>query len=421
VWAIVRREFIERVRTKWFLISTVLGPVFMIAVTVLPALLTTRTGRVNTVVLVDEGSGALAQRLRTQLDKSGRFSVLPLDADPDRHQAVRDSLTREVQGQAIDGFLSVSGATVEAGAVEYRGRNVSSLRDMATLESVLRQAILVERLNRRGIDPALVQEAQARINLRTLRISRRGATGESGQATFFLGYSVGLVLYIVILLYGVNVMRSVLQEKQDRIIEILVSSLRPFQLMAGKVIGVGGVGLFQFGIWTVAGYLMVHYRTRILGLFGVSPQAVGSIQLPALGASLVGVAMAYFLLGYLLYSALFAVVGASCNTDSEAQQAQQPVMMLLVAALLLLFPVLNEPGGRLAVVTSMVPLSAPIIMPIRVAASDVPASEIGLSVAITAATSLLVVWGSARIYRIGILMYGKRPSVKELWRWARQS
>lgn len=421
VWAVVCREFVEKVRNKWFLISTLLGPVFIIAVSVLPSLLATKAGRVNNIVLVNEGSGPLAERVRTQLNASGRFIVTILPVEASRHAAVADSLTREVRSEAIDGFLTLTAATLDAGSAEYRGRNVSSLRDMAVLERVIRQTLVVERLTRRGIDPAVVQEAQGRVDLKTLRISRRGATGESSEATFLLGYFVGLILYMIILIYGMGVMRSVLEEKQTRIIEVLVSSLKPFQLMLGKVIGVGGVGLFQFSIWAIVGYLMAHFRRQILSWFHVSADAVNAVQLPTVSGVLLAVVGVYFLLGYLLYSALFAVVGATVNTDSEAQQAQQPVMMLLVFSLITSFAALSDPGGQLAVTASLVPLSAPIIMPVRVATSDVPQHQLALSLAIMAVTSLAVVWGAARIYRIGILMYGKRPSLKELWRWARQS
>lgn len=421
IWAVIRREFIERVRTKWFLVSTILGPVFMLALTVLPTLLTMKTGRVNAVVIVDEGAGPLLERLQAQLSRSGRFNIRVLSADPERHEAVAESLTAKVTAQDIDGFLVLAPATVESGIAEYRGRNVSSLRDMEILNRSLRQSILIERLNRVGVDPAVVQEAQSNIDLRTLRISRRGATGESGEATFFLGYFVGLILYMVILLYGLNVMRSVIEEKQNRIVEVLVSSLEPFQLLMGKVIGVGGVGLFQFAIWSLFGWVTMQYRGKLLGLFGVSPEAVASFALPSIGALLLAMAGAYFLIGYVLYSAMFAVVGSACNTESEAQQAQQPVMMVLIVSLMLLFPVLNDPDGGLAVVASMVPFSSPIIMPIRLAASDVPSSEIAMSLLIGAVSCVVVVWLAARVYRIGILMYGKRPSIKELARWARQS
>jgi len=421
VWAVIRREFVERVRSKWFLVSTVLGPLFMLAVTILPGALMSRSGRVNQIVLMDEGSGDFSERLKTQLVSSGRFQVQLFPTEAGRAQTVRDSLTDAVRTEEIDGFLSVSPATLETGVAEYQGRNVSSLRDMALLEGALRRSVITERLMRRGVDPGMVQEAQRGIDLRTLRITKRGATGESGMTTFFLGYGVGIILYMIILIYGINVMRSVLEEKQTRIIEVLVSSLRPFQLMLGKVIGVGGVGLFQFAIWTGTGYLVVHFRAQILGALHVSAAQISQLTFPTIGAYLIAVVGAYFLLGYLLYAALFAVVGASVTADSEAQQAQQPVMMLLVFSLIVSFAALNEPAGQLAVVTSMIPFSSPIIMPVRVATSDVPTAQLALSLGISAATVLLVVWLSARVYRIGILMYGKRPNVKELWRWARQS
>lgn len=421
VWAVIRREFVERVRNKWFLISTVLGPVFMLGVGVLPALLMSRSGHVNRIVIVDAGPGTLAERLRSQLTRSGRFTASIVGTTDARVGAVEDSLGAVVRAEGLDGYLALSSATIDAGSAEYRGRNVSSLTDMAALEGALRQSVVVERLTRRGVDPTVVQEAQARISLKTERISRQGKGGESGQASFFLGYGVGIILYMVILLYGINVMRSVIEEKQTRIIEILVSSLKPFQLMLGKVIGVGAVGLFQFGIWTLTGHLLVRNRTRILTGFHVQAAAMNSVQMPSISGQLLTVAIVYFLLGYLLYSALFAVVGAACNTESEAQQAQQPVMMLLVASLIISIGALTDPSGPLAVGASLVPFSAPILMPVRVATSDVAPSQIALSLGIMVATVLLVVWGAARVYRIGILMYGKRPNIKELLRWARQS
>lgn len=423
VWAVIRREFQERVRTKWFLISTILGPLFMVCIAVLPSLLAMKSGTVSRMVIVSGGADSLSSRVRAQLWRSGRFDTTRMDivsVDEDRVAAVQDSLISEVRAERLDGYLTLTTATIEAGKADYRARNVSSLRDMGMLESAVRQSVMIERLQRRGIDPAVVQEAQGRIDVITQRISSRTAGGESGTATFFLGYAVGLVLYMVILLYGINVMRSVLEEKQTRIIEVLVSSLRPFELMMGKVIGVGAVGLFQFTLWSIMGYVLARFRDKLLGLFGVTASA-GAFPMPALSTELLLICIAYFLLGYLLYSSLFAVVGASCNTETEAQQAQQPVMMLLVASLIVSFSALSDPGGRLAVGASLFPLSAPIIMPVRVATSDVPVSQILTSFGIMLITSVIVVWVAARVYRIGILMYGKRPSIKEMLRWARQS
>ncbi len=420
-WAVIRREFVERVRSKWFLISTILGPLFMIGVTVLPSLLMMKSGGTSDITIVNAGAGPLGSRIRSQLSRGGGFRIQMDSVSEDAQAKAVDSLTLLVQENALDGFLVLNSATLESGSAEYRGRNVSSLREMEALNQGLRQGVIVERLTRLGVNPTVVQEAQKKIDLRTLRISRRGATGESGMSTFFLGYGVGLVLYMIILIYGINVMRGVIEEKQTRIIELLVSSMKPFQLMLGKVVGIGGVGLFQFSIWGLTGYLMIHYRAAILGAFHVPTEAINQVQLPTIGGELVFGIIAYFLLGYLLYSALFAVVGASVNSEAEAQQAQQPVMMLLVFSLIISFSALSDSGGRLAYVTSLIPFSAPIIMPVRMATGDVPLNQLVLSLAISLVSVVLIVWVSARIYRIGILMYGKRPNIKELFRWARQS
>jgi ABC-2 type transport system permease protein len=228
-------------------------------------------------------------------------------------------------------------------------------------------------------------------------------------------------MYMAIFLYSVNVMRSVLEEKQTRIIEVLVSSLRPFQLLLGKVVGVGAVGLLQMGIWGVAAAALIRYRAAVFAAFKVPVAASSAIQLPAIAGGMVALILAYFLLGYLLYSAMFAVVGASVSTDSEAQQAQMPVVMLLIPGILVFPAVLNDPAGSLSHVMGLVPFWSPIIMPIRAAASDVPPAELAASLAILAVTVVAVVWVAARIYRVGILMYGKRPGIAELVRWARQS
>jgi ABC-2 type transport system permease protein len=421
VWAVVRREFLERVRNKWFVIATVLGPVFVIAITVLPSLFLMGGSQRRDIVLLNAGAGGLAQRVEAQLARTGAYSVTVVDATDDRQGVVADSLTRHVQGNVLSGYLILTAASLEAGAAEYRGRNVSSIRDMATLEGAVRQSIVAERLTSHGVDPAVVREAQARIDVRTVRITKRGATGESGEASFLVGYIVGLLLYMIILLYGIAVMRSVIEEKQSRIIEVLVSSLKPFQLMLGKVIGVAGVGLFQFTIWGLSGFALVLYRAQILTLFKVPAEAANAVKLPSISAELLIAIAVYFLLGYLLYSALFAVVGAIVNSDSEAQQAQQPVMMLLVFSLIISFSAFADASGPLATTASLVPFSSPIVMPVRVATSDVPIKDLLLSIGILATSSVLIVWVSARIYRIGILMYGKRPNLKELVRWARQS
>jgi ABC-2 type transport system permease protein len=421
VWAVVRREFIERVRTKWFIISTVLGPVFLIGIMVLPAVLATRDSGPRTIAIVDDGSGGLAERVLTQFSVGNRFIVSRVKVDERDRQAALDTLTGAVQAKRLDGFLLLKPTTLETGKFEYQGRNVASLRDMQNLEVALRQIVVVERLTRRGIDPGIVEEAQQRIELETKRITKKGATGETGEATFFLAYSVGFVLYMMIFLYAVNVMRSVIEEKQTRIIEVLVSSMKPFELMLGKVIGVGGVGLFQCAIWGASALALLAYGQALFGFLHITPEQAAAVKFPDIGLAFVLITLAYFLFGYIIYSALFAVVGASVNTEAEAQQAQMPVTMLLVAAIIMFPAILQEPGGRLGVTMGMIPFFSPIIMPIRYAASEVPPAEVALSLAVLVLSTLLTVWVAARIYRVGILMYGKRPSFREMIRWARET
>jgi ABC-2 type transport system permease protein len=229
-----------------------------------------------------------------------------------------------------------------------------------------------------------------------------------------------MLLYLTILLYGVQVMGAVVEEKTSRVIEVLVSSLRPFQLLAGKVVGVGAVGLFQMSIWGVSAWWLYRNRSLVLELFGM-PEAGGSggLVFPEVSLDTLAIVLAYFLLGYFLYAAMFAAVAATSNSEAEARQAQLPVVMLLIVPTLLMLGILQEPDGVMAVTLSLIPFCAPIAMPVRWAAVSVPAAEVAASLAVLAVTLVLVVWVAARIYRVGILMHGKRPGLADLMRWIR--
>jgi ABC-2 type transport system permease protein len=247
-------------------------------------------------------------------------------------------------------------------------------------------------------------------------------TGESGEASFALAYAIWLLLYIAILLYGIQVLGAVVEEKASRIVEVLVSSLRPFELLAGKVIGVGAVGLLQMGIWLVTGKLLVDNRAavaRALGQSGEMAAAVGSFSLPPVPAATIILALAYFLLGYFLYAAMFAAVAAMVNTEAEARQAQTPVVMLLVIPTLLMVGILNNPDGQMALTLSLVPFTSPIAMPVRWAAAPVPLGQVAISLAALFLAVMAITWVAGRIYRVGILAYGKKPGLKELVRWVR--
>lgn len=421
IWVVIRREFIERVRTKWFIIGTVLGPVLMFGVIALPILMAEKGARVRKVVVVDATTTGFGDRLSGMLGQSGSVEATRLLVDAADLERAADSLAGQV-GQGLDGILLVSDAVVDDGRAEYRGSNVTSPADMRILQVTLRGAVFSERLRREGVEPGVVSRAQIPVDLATVNIRHGKVTGESGQASFFLAYVMWFLLYMAILLYGVQVMGSVVEEKTSRVVEVLVSSLKPFHLLAGKVIGVGAVGLLQMGIWVGFGKLALDRRAELAGLLGQGSEATAALSgmpFPEVPLATVVIFLSYFLLGFFLYAAMFAAVAAMVNSESEARQAQTPVVMLLVIPTVMMIGILNNPDGSMALALSMIPFTSPIAMPVRWAAAGVPGVQVLGSVAILAATVLAITWVAARVYRVGILMYGKKPGIRELMRWVR--
>ncbi len=277
---------------------------------------------------------------------------------------------------------------------------------------------MAQRLEREGVDAATVDSlVTAQIDIPAERITDRGRGG-SGLVGFFFAFGVAFLLYMSIILYGQNVLRGVMEEKQTRVAEVVMSSVKTDTLLAGKVIGVGAVGLTQLVLWGITTWLLLELRAPILTRFG---HPVMPLQLPSIGAGALVLLLAFFLLGFIFYSALFAAVGAMVNSDQEAQQAAQPVMLLLIAGIIFVNPVLMNPQSTLAKVVSIVPFAAPIIMPLRLSLIEVPAWELVTALVALVAACLLAVWLAARIYRVGLLMYGKRPSFRELARWIRMA
>ncbi len=413
ILAVIRREFVERVRQKWFWAMVVLGPLFFGAVFVLPTLLTGKGG-VKHIAVVDGTTTTFGAQLTERLDRESLFIAVRVPFGP----RTIDSLMAAVDTKEIDGFLILSDAAVDSGTVMYRASNVSSFVTIGTLERVIGEMVNATRLEREGVNPSLVAKARIRVDLDSKKISGGKATGESAAQSFSLAYFMGIILYMAILIYGINVMSSVLEEKTTKIVEVLVSSLRPFQLLLGKVIGVGAVSIFQFLIWGVSTRLLISQRRHLLGERGLG-EASQVFQLPHVTAGTAAVFIAYFLGGFLLYSSMFAAVGAMSSNEQEARQAQQPVTMLLVASFISMFAMLNDPGSALSVTLSMIPFSAPIAMPVRWAAGNLPLHEVALSLGILFVSIIGVTWVAARIYRVGILMTGKRPNLKELVRWVR--
>lgn len=412
IFAVIRREFVERVRTRWFWIGTILGPLLMAGLIGLQILLAGRRAGERHIAVVDATTTSFGQHLTTQLGAAiVRFHLARVPAGP----AVLDSLLGEVVAKRLDGFLLIGDSTLEFGTAEYRGTNVSSVADMEQLENTLRRLVFAARLERRGIDTLLVQQAEIRILLDTKKISGSKLTGESGTQSFLTGFGMAILLFVAILLYGVNVMSSVLEEKTTKIVEVLISSLRPFELMVGKVVGAGAVGIVQLTVWIVSAKALTAVGARM----GPAGQAAGGFQFPQIPTATLGIFVVYFLLGYFLYAAIYAAVGAMSSTEAEARQAQVPVQLLLMIPYVSFFGILNDPNSSLAVWMTLIPFFSPVATPVRWGATPIPVVELVASLVILLVTVVVVTWVAARIYRVGILMTGKRPTIKELVRWVR--
>ena len=433
IWAVIRREFVERVRTRAFLLSTILFPVFMAAMVVIPGLLMSRSTGTQRLAVVDATTDELGQRMARTLQEARigkgagalpRYTITRFPA-AGRQVAVRDSLlpmtgrSRTIP-DGFEGILVVSDSTVTGGKAEYYGANVASFDDMRELEQTLRPIVIARRLEGLGVDLAQVMKSVQGIDLVTNKVADGKLTGQSGAATFALAYAMGLILYISLLIFGNQVMMSIIEEKNNRIVEILASSLTPFQMMLGKVVGVGLVALLQIGIWAGAATFFSANQQKILGAMGVGG-ATGSIpfSIPTMAPDLLLVFLVFFSLGFLLFAAAYAAVGAMCSTTQDASQMQMPVMMFVLAGFFSVFALIRDPNGTAAHVLSFVPMLTPFVIPMRYSISPLPPLELLTAIAVTVFGMLAIVWLAARIYRIGILSYGKKASVRDMLRWIR--
>jgi len=412
---IAKREFLERVRSKWFVIVTVLGPVLMIAAIVIPTMLS-RTGAESAKVEIADRTGKLAPALATAFEHDGWRPTIVASDTPET------TLLSHVETKAANGFIIIApdalvpwdGKDERKSLIEYQGDNASSTSVLIAVNKAVAGAVIAQRAMDAGITPTQLVAISGEMNIKVLH-STGQAGGQSGLAVFAVGYALMIILYISILLYGVAVMRSVVQEKTSRVIELMVATAKPRALMAGKILGVGAVGLLQLSIWLGMGLLTMKYREGILGMFGVS----GGQGLPPLELDQVAVALLYFIGGYFFYAAMYAAVGAMVSSDQEAQQAQAPVMMLVMIPMLCMQLVANNPRGSTAAIMTMVPFSSPILMPMRYLLGGATLVDVLISAAILFGSTYLVVRAAAKIYRVGILLYGKRPNLKELIRWLR--
>jgi len=424
LFAVIRREYLERVRSRWFLIATTFGPVFFGLLMFLPAVIASRekaSGDASKIVIIDATGVSLGDRVANQLaggvsGADGQSQVRVVRADS---VAPAESLaTRDVIAQRVKGYLVLDSGTVAGREANYSGSNTTAIFDMQQLDRAVQHEVLGLRLEKSGIDPELGRELTSlNVKFTTERLTKRGRGG-SGNVSIFFGLAVAMLLYMTIFIYGLNVLRGVLEEKQTRVAEVVIASVSSTKLLLGKVIGVGAVGFTQLVLWMSMSFLMWKVRAPILEKMGV-PQMPGGFPDISWGAGFI--LLAFFVLGFMFYAGLFAAVGATVNSEQEAQQAQMPVVLLLVCSIMFVQNVLLTPDSALARTLSLMPFSAPIVMPLRMTVAPVPPLDIVLALISVTLGAVFTTWLASRIYRVGLLMYGKKPSLREILKWVRQS
>ncbi|MDH3255372.1 MAG: ABC transporter permease, partial [Acidobacteriota bacterium] len=298
--------------------------------------------------------------------------------------------------------------------VEYHAESLTNFITQQTLERALSSVIQRERLQTGGYDVERIGELIRSVDLETVRVSAEGSKADAGIGGFALAIFLFMVLYMTTLLYGNQVMLGVLEEKNSRIVEILIATVRPLELMLGKLIGIGLIGLTQLSIWVATALLLT--APALVGLATALPE---NVEIPTLSVALIAHFLALFILGYFLYATFYAMVGSAFNNPQEAQQLASLAVVFVVLPWLFFMPILNDPDSTLAVVTSLIPMFTPTLMMLRIAVKMPPAWQLLLGYVLTFASCLAMTWLCARIYRVGILMYGKKPTLKEVWRWIR--
>jgi ABC-2 type transport system permease protein len=420
LWAIIKREYLERVRSKWFLIATLFGPIFFSAIIIVPAWLSSRskaTSDIYNTTILDATANGFGHRLAINIagDSTipGRVPEVRVVA-PSMLTRAESTATHEVMSKDKTGYVVVDQQTLAGESARYAGRNATSIADMAQIKSAIRETILASRLEKVGLDNSRMKEITfIPLDFSTERITEKGRAG-SGIASVMFGFAIGFLLYASIVIYGQTIMSGVLEEKTTRVAEVVMSSVPTDTLLAGKVLGVGAVGLTQQIIWIVTTYVLLQLRAPIMASLGAPTM---SFTLPdiSFGAGLIF--LLFFLFGFIFYSSLFAAVGASVNSESEARQAASPLMIMIISTAVFIQPVLLNPTGTTARVLSLVPFSSPIIMPIRMAVIGIPPLELAASLGLLAVGCIAALWLASRIYRVGLLMYGKRPTIREMARW----
>jgi len=439
--AVLKREYVQAVRKKSFLILTILGPFLMAALMFVPALVMMKgvdqkriavldaTGRLKEAfekpadprdVLKDEKGGPreLSRRERRSVDLGLLvFEYTAVEPPRELKEAAAPFLDRlrskgGEKAEKLDGVLLIPASAIATGEekLAYYSRSSTELVAQERLVRIVGRTVSRIRLTERHLDPAEIDRLLLDVKIESVQVTRSGEEKKGGEMNFIAGFLFVALLFIPILLHGQEVMRGIIQEKSDRIVEILVSSMSPMELLTGKVLGMAAVGLTQMAIWALMASGLALYA-------GSMAKTAGFNLSQFLRPGMLVYFFLFYVLGYLIYVCVYAVAGAIVNSEKEAQNVLAPIVMVLMLPWFLLMPIVMNPESTMALVLSLIPIYTPITMFVRVLVSEPPFWQVGLSIALSAATIYGMFWLTAKIFRVGILSYGKRPTIPELWRW----
>jgi len=421
---IAKREYLERVRTRSFVIMTFFIPLLMFGAILAPTLLMNRISGEAKHMVVVAADRDTAEMIRSRIEqkqdeqKSGdkadgklgqKRSLTPsrytVEVSTNTADSERSALTQKVKDKQLDSFLWATPEAIKAGKIDFVTPDVSSVIENGVLGESVAEALRRSALKSKGLKDDEIEDA-----LKTVKVEAQSPMGKNAPnpgAMFITTFGLVMVLYMTVLLYGINVMRAILEEKTSRIMEVMLSTASAKELMAGKILGVGAVGLTQVGIWATSA-----------GLYGAAGLAASAgILKGVITVKLLIFFAVFFLLGYVLYSALCAAVGSMVNSEQEAQQLQFLVMMPMILAVFVIVNIFQHPSSGLAFWGSMFPFTAPLVMFTRIAMQQPPWWQIALSIGLMLATIYGMIVLCGRIYRVGILMYGKKPNLPEIMKW----
>lgn len=431
---IVRREFNERVRKKSFIIVTLLMPILMGALMAIPALIVMfSTSETRTIAVIDD-SGVIMQHLKNS--DAMLFETTDLTLEQARADLVDIFAVLHIDSSIVTNPKNVKLYTNSSSSVKFESK----------LESKIERAIENERISSHNIDDlrAIMESVKASVSLQTLR-NDESMEGESqihsSALSTAMGYGLGFVLYMFLMIYGSMVMMSVIEEKSSRVLEILVSSVSPFKLMLGKILGIASVAITQIAIWGIllisgltlalpniipaevmeTAHAMQQGATDVSTINGIDAEMltmIGTLTDVNYIIKIISFLLLFTIGGYLLYSAMFAAVGSAVDNAQDAQQLQTPVVIPIIIGIVAMMTVMEDPNSSMAFWFSIIPFTSPIVMLARIP-YDIPTWEIVLSLVILYSSFIVMVWFAGKVYRVGILMYGKKPSFKELYKWMR--